>query len=99
MIDYDYGDEDIPLEDLAGYNTFDLTYDPRIAAIEKEEAAQKRRGYDDRDRYTNRADMHDTKPFERNGGAAHEKHVNPDGIRGKLEVTDTRDRRDGPGGD
>ncbi len=28
-----------------------------------------------------------------------EKHINTDRIEGKIEIPDTRERRDGPGGD
>ena len=27
-----------------------------------------------------------------------EKHIKPSDIKGKIEISDTRDRRDGPGG-
>lgn len=94
----DYGDGDIPAEDLAGYNTFDLTYDPKVAERERAEMAGRRSPYDDRDRFENRADLHDTKPFERRASKSEGELVNPDGIRGKLEVVDERERRDGPGG-
>ena len=59
---------------LAGINTFDLTYNPEVAA---------EINYDDKDRYANRADMNDTMLCD---------------IKGKLEIPDKRERRDGPGG-
>ncbi|MEY8336476.1 hypothetical protein AALB16_00380 [Lachnospiraceae bacterium 62-35] len=64
----DYNDSDAAaLKELAGCNTFDLTWNREVAKREREELSQEKRGYDDKDRYTNRADMHDTKPCERYG--------------------------------
>ena len=98
MTGYGYGDEDIPEVDLAGCNTFDLTYNPEVAVRERERMTEKSQRYDDRDRYTNRADMYDTKPCKRYCRDTGTVQTDPGSIPGKLDETDTRERQDGPGG-